>query len=186
MRWKAAGPDCTQPLQLASFTLLSTEGRGEGLLLLRILRELGEGGGKLPLCTEWSDTPVCQTSFWQCRTFSEASVLEELPYLWVYQNNTCLRERLDEAVRHFQRTALFSSWNMTGRGENASVLQSLPAPPALDYQKVQQFPPCKPIQKHCRLLLHSLSPNVKNAERTFALHLHLCPCSLLVSCNWEL
>lgn len=50
--WRAAGPDCIQPLQPASFTLLSAGGWREDLLFLRLLRELREGGGKLSPCME--------------------------------------------------------------------------------------------------------------------------------------
>lgn len=62
--------------------------------------------GKLSPCMEWSNASVHQTGFWQGRIFSEASVFKHFPYLQVYHNNTCLREKLDEAVWHFQWTVL--------------------------------------------------------------------------------
>lgn len=40
--------------------------------------------------------------FWQCRNFSEGSVLEEIPYFQIPQNKFSVRERLEEAVQRFQ------------------------------------------------------------------------------------
>lgn len=105
---RAAGADCTQPLKSTFFTLLSTGGGRECLLFLRLLRELGEGGGKLSSCVQESDAPIRQTSFWQCRICSQASVFEELPYL------TCFRKQ--------HKSKRKAGWSCVALSVNTSIL----------------------------------------------------------------